>query len=118
MRRRSECLGLVDAQVWRRTKRKATELQALPIEEKESYRWVKGGSQAKAVLAEAAMVTVIDDREADIYEKWARLPDASTAPFDARQPRPQPGRRRPIVCDLGAPAGGASLRARSAGAAG
>jgi hypothetical protein len=28
------------------------------------------------VLAEAAMVTVIDDREADIYEKWDRLPDA------------------------------------------
>jgi hypothetical protein len=30
------------------------------------------------VLAEAAMVTVIDDREGDIYEKWARLPDERT----------------------------------------
>jgi hypothetical protein len=30
------------------------------------------------VLTEAAMVTVIDDREGDIYEKWARLPDART----------------------------------------
>lgn len=70
-----ECLGLVDAQVWRRTKRKAENYKHLPIEEKESYRWVKGANQAKAVLAEAAMVTVIDDREGDIYEKWARLPD-------------------------------------------
>lgn len=73
--RSGECLGLVDAQVWRRTQRKAKNYKALPIELKESYRWVKGGGQAKAVLADAAMVTVIDDREADIYEKWDRLPD-------------------------------------------
>jgi hypothetical protein len=73
-----ECLGLIDAQVWRRTKSKAENYKRLPIEEKESYRWVKGGSRAKAVLAEAAMVTVIDDREGDIYEKWARLPDERT----------------------------------------
>src|ERR1051326_1298322 len=73
-----ECLGLVDAQVWRRTEGKAENYQRLPIEEKESYRWVKGGEEAKAVLAEAAMVTVIDDREGDIYEKWARLPDERT----------------------------------------
>lgn len=73
-----ECLGLIDAQVWRRTRRKAKNYKALPIELKESYRWLKGGNQAKAVLADAAMVTVIDDREADIYEKWARLPNHRT----------------------------------------
>jgi Transposase DDE domain len=73
-----ECLGLVDAQVWRRTKKKAKNYKRLPIEEKESYRWVQGGNQAKEVLAEADMVTVIDDREGDIYEKWARLPDVRT----------------------------------------
>jgi hypothetical protein len=74
----SECLGLVDAQVWRRTKSKAKNYKQLPIEEKESHRWVNGGEQAKNVLAEADMVTVIDDREGDIYEKWARLPDERT----------------------------------------
>src|SRR5215217_7249654 len=73
-----KCLGLVDAQVWRRTKKKAANYKDLPIEKKESYHWVKGGDQAKEVLAEAAMVTVIDDREGDIYEKWARLPDERT----------------------------------------
>jgi hypothetical protein len=73
-----ECLGLVDAQIWRRTKKKAKNYKRLPIEKKESYRWVHGGNQAKEVLAEADMVTVIDDREGDIYEKWARLPDART----------------------------------------
>jgi hypothetical protein len=76
--RSRECLGLVDAQVWRRTKDKAENYKQLPIEEKESYRWLKGGAQAKAVLAEAEMITIMDDREGDIYEKWARLPDART----------------------------------------
>ncbi|MGD0026311.1 MAG: IS4 family transposase [Xanthobacteraceae bacterium] len=73
-----ECLGLVDAQVWRRTKRKAANYKRQPIEQKESYRWVKGANQAKAVLVEASTVTVMDDREGDIYEKWARLPDQHT----------------------------------------
>jgi hypothetical protein len=73
-----ECLGLADAQVWRRTKSKAADYKKLPIEQKESYRWLRGGDQAKAALRDAAMVTVIDDREGDIYEKWARLPDART----------------------------------------
>jgi hypothetical protein len=73
-----ECLGLINAQVWRRTEGKAKDYRRLPIEEKESYRWVQGGKEAKAVLAEAAMVTVVDDREGDIYEKWARLPDERT----------------------------------------
>jgi hypothetical protein len=73
-----ECLGLADALVWRRTKSKAKNYQQLPIEEKESYRWVRGGEQAKAVLAEAAEITLIDDREGDVYEKWARLPDHRT----------------------------------------
>src|SRR6202158_3729232 len=73
-----ECLGLVDAQVWRRTKSKAPDYKKLPIEQKESYRWLHGGDQAKAALRDAAMVTVLDDREGDIYEKWARLPDSRT----------------------------------------
>jgi hypothetical protein len=76
--RNGECLGLVDAQVWRRTEGKAANYKKLPIEEKESYRWLQGGEQAKAVLSEASLVTIVDDREGDIYEKWARLPDART----------------------------------------
>jgi hypothetical protein len=73
-----ECLGLVDAQVWRRTAGKAANYKRLPIEDKESHRWLLGGKRAKAVLCEASLVTIVDDREGDIYEKWARLPDART----------------------------------------
>lgn len=72
------CLGLADVQVWRRFKRKAADYHKQPIEEKESYRWLKGPRRAKWGLAKAAMITVIDDREGDIYEKWARLPDRRT----------------------------------------
>ena len=73
-----ECLGLVDAQIWRRTTGKAANYKELPIECKESNRWLKGADRAKAVLADAALITVVDDREADIYEKWDRLPDQHT----------------------------------------
>jgi hypothetical protein len=49
-----------------------------PDSPEESYRWVKGGERTKAVLKDAALVTIVDDREGDIYEKWARLPDDHT----------------------------------------
>jgi len=72
------CLGLADVQVWRRFKKKAKNYRKQPIEDKESYRWLKGPRRAKWGLSKAAMVTVIDDREGDIYEKWARLPNRRT----------------------------------------
>ena len=50
-------------------------IRASRLNKRRSYRWVKGGDRAKAVLRDAAMITVVDDREGDIYEKWARLPD-------------------------------------------
>ena len=75
---RGHCLGLLDVQVWRRFKAKSKNYRKQPIEEKESYRWLKGAQRAKATLGKAALVTVIDDREGDIYEKWARLPDRRT----------------------------------------
>jgi hypothetical protein len=68
------CLGLADVQVWRRFKKKDKNYKRQPIEAKESYRWVRGPHRASWGLSTAAMVTVIDDREGDIYEKWARLP--------------------------------------------
>jgi Transposase DDE domain len=74
----THCLGLADVQIWRRFKTKAADYRKQPIEEKESYRWVKGPRRAKWGLAKAAMITVIDDREGDIYEKWARLPNRRT----------------------------------------
>ena len=72
------CLGLLDAQVWRRFEGKAEDYRKQPIEEKESFRWLEGPQRAKSVMSAATMITVIDDREGDIYEKWDRLPDEHT----------------------------------------
>ena len=51
--------------------------QKLPIEEKESYKWLASAerSQRCCVAGEAKMVTHIGDRESDLYEEWATVPD-------------------------------------------
>ncbi|MBV8920923.1 IS4 family transposase [Bradyrhizobium sp.] len=65
------CLGLVAGEVWTRAGRVTVSHAKRPLEEKESKRWVMTAECAKEVLAAAASVTVIDDREGDIYPKWA-----------------------------------------------
>ncbi len=44
------------------------------IEDKESIRWLDGCTAAETVLAQAASVTSISDREGDIYEHFVRRP--------------------------------------------
>ena len=68
------CLGLIGAEVWTRSWGKVTSRRHRRLEEKESRRWVRGGEMAKAALPSAERVTLIDDREGDIFEKWAALP--------------------------------------------
>jgi hypothetical protein len=65
-------LGLAGAKIWRRTKKKAKNYQSLPIEEKESYRWLETSRAGAAALKAAASITEIKDREGDIYEVFAR----------------------------------------------
>src|SRR5581483_534855 len=65
------CLGLVAGEVWTRAGRVTVSHAKRPLEEKESKRWVTTAECAKGVLTAAASVTVIDDREGDIYPKWA-----------------------------------------------
>ncbi len=50
--------------------------KSLPLEEKESQRWSECAEQAKACLSEAEHLVLIGDRESDIYEVFARVPDA------------------------------------------
>lgn len=72
------CLGLAHLHLWQRTKGNAPNYRDLPIEAKESARWIDTVISGKKRLAEAAKITVVADREADIYEVWDRLPDART----------------------------------------
>lgn len=68
------CLGLVAGRVWTRSGRVRVPHQKRPLSAKESERWLSTAEAAKTVLAAAAMVTVIADRESDIYVEWARIP--------------------------------------------
>lgn len=69
-----ELLGLVGGKIWTRAGRVATPHDKRTLADKESQRWLSTAQSAKPVLAKAAMVTEISDRESDIYAKWVRVP--------------------------------------------
>ena len=76
-------LGFADVHLWNRQWDKLDKheraYKKLPIEQKESFRWIEAAQQAKRQLHKAAQVTLIADREADIYQLFSRLADARMA---------------------------------------
>ena len=68
-------LGLVGAEVINRSKGRVEDHKSRPADEKESRRWLAGAKTAGDVLSEAAMITVVEDREGDIYDQFARCSD-------------------------------------------
>jgi hypothetical protein len=70
----SALLGLVDAHVWNRDKGKATPRRSRATADKESQRWLSVAAKAGATLSTARSITVISDRESDIYEHFAQRP--------------------------------------------
>jgi hypothetical protein len=68
-----ELLGLIDANVWNRDKGKVTSRRSRATTNKESQRWIDGSARA-AVLAGARSITMVSDRESDVYEYFARRP--------------------------------------------
>jgi hypothetical protein len=77
-------LGISDVQVWSRPRdhldKHSRRYPTLPIEDKESFKWLESAfnSQRCFDLGGATTVTYIGDREADIYEEWARVPSRHT----------------------------------------
>ena len=67
-------LGLVDAQVWNRDRGKVTARRSRATVDKESQRWLSATAKAGEALAAARSITMISDRESDIYEHFARCP--------------------------------------------
>lgn len=51
------------------------EYKKLPIEEKESYRWIESAIKSQKTLKSAKMVTFITDREGDIYDLYDQVPN-------------------------------------------
>ena len=78
-------LGLTAIKFWSRKKfkganalKKKINPTRVPIEEKESVRWLDNLKQSTAVLHDAARCVHIGDRESDIYELFCAAEDAGT----------------------------------------
>ena len=76
-------LGLSALQLWTRAPNRPTikdrgGYNNLPIEEKESFKWLASAERSQHCLKTggASLVTHIGDRESDLYEEWATVPDA------------------------------------------
>lgn len=72
--------GYADIKVWNRSlefkSKYDRKYESLPIEEKESYRWIEVSKNTKSVLKDiAAGMVIVQDREGDIYEQFAVIPD-------------------------------------------
>lgn len=68
-------IGLAAGRIWTRNGRVSVPHEKRALDDKESERWLSTADAAKPVLAKAAMVTEVSDRESDLYVKWARIPE-------------------------------------------
>jgi hypothetical protein len=69
------CLGLVGGTIWTRAGRVTVAHGERALGDRESRRWLDTAHAARTVLDQAASITVVADRESDIYAEWATLPD-------------------------------------------
>jgi hypothetical protein len=73
----AECgglIGLIGAKLINRTGAKVADRKKRPADAKESQRWLAAAEEAGEVLAAARQITVVADRESDIYDQFARRP--------------------------------------------
>lgn len=81
-----DCLGLLGGRVWTRPDaapvprsadgRKRKTHRQVAFAERESSRWVEVAEEVRDRLAGVSTVTLIADREADMYPLWASVPRA------------------------------------------
>jgi len=72
-------LGFSHIKLFHRPEKKLDRMQRRykqqPIAEKESYKWIEVAQKSKEILKDAESVTFIEDREGDIYEQFALVPN-------------------------------------------
>ena len=75
-------LGFSSVKLWHRQEDKANNTtqayKQQPIEKKESYKWIEASKQSKKALSSAKSITIVEDREGDIYEQFCIIPDEKT----------------------------------------
>lgn len=78
----SLAIGFSSIKIWNRKwdkiKKEDRKYKMQAIEEKESYRWIESAQESKKHLEGASSITVIADRESDIYEEFIIVPDEKT----------------------------------------
>jgi hypothetical protein len=65
------CLGLLSGEVRTREGRRTVSHDSRELSDKESQRWIATALAAKPLLAKAARVTLLGDRESDIFALYA-----------------------------------------------
>ena len=60
-------LGVVQASIWTRSAAPVADRRGRDFADKEAYRWLGAAAAAGQVLAAAAQIVVVGDRESDIY---------------------------------------------------
>ena len=80
-------LGLAHAEFVSRDKGTKASRRSKPVKDKQSQRWLDGAAQASRVCASAARVTVIADRESDIFAAFAACPTGTDLLVRAAQDR-------------------------------
>jgi hypothetical protein len=64
-------LGLLSGKIWTRNGRRTVSHDLRELSDRESQRWIATALAAKPLLAKAAMVTALGDRESDIFALYA-----------------------------------------------
>jgi hypothetical protein len=79
--------GVIDTHLWHRQEDKKDknerDYRRLPFEDKESWRWAERAIASRRQLQEVETITVVQDREGDIYESFCHL-DRSNVNFVIR----------------------------------
>jgi hypothetical protein len=79
---KGNALGYSFIKVWDRKAetpdRHERKYKQLPIGEKESYKWIEAAKKSKELLSQAQTITIVADRESDIYDLIAAIPDEKT----------------------------------------
>ncbi|MGC3979117.1 MAG: IS4 family transposase [Paludibacteraceae bacterium] len=75
-------IGFCAVKLWNREWEKPVKnpraYQKLPIEDKESFRWISSVTESRKNLPKVSIITVIADRESDIYEALCTIPTENT----------------------------------------